>query len=56
MCCSAVLHDGDPLPLWQRVVRGGLELSITPGNHDEMIVGANAKALARVLAGHLQGA
>ncbi len=44
---------GDPLPVWRKVVRGGLEIDVTPGDHDEMISGANAKALASALARHL---
>lgn len=42
----------DPLPLWRKVMRGGLEVVVTPGNHDEMICGANATALAQALARH----
>lgn len=44
---------GDPMPVWRKVVRGGLEVDVTPGDHDEMILGANAKALALALARHL---
>lgn len=44
---------GDPLPVWRKVVRGGLEIDVTPGDHDEMISGGNAKALAVALARHL---
>lgn len=44
---------GDPLPVWRKVARGGLEIDVTPGDHDEMISGANAKALAVALARHL---
>jgi acetoacetyl-CoA synthetase len=43
----------DSLPFWRKVVRGGLDVSIMPGNHDEMISGANAKTLASALARHL---
>lgn len=45
--------DNDPLPFWRKVVRGGLEVCVTPGNHDEMITGPNAKALALALARYL---
>ena len=44
---------GDPLPVWRKVAQGGLEIDVTPGDHDEMISGANAKALAVALARHL---
>jgi acetoacetyl-CoA synthetase len=44
---------GDPLPVWRKVAQGGLEVDVTPGDHDEMIAGANAKALASALARHL---
>jgi len=47
---------GDPLPVWRKIARGGLEIDVTPGDHDEMISGANAKALAVALARHLEGA
>lgn len=50
---AAVAGDSDPLSVWRKVVCGGLEVDITPGDHDEMIVGANAKALALALARHL---
>ena len=50
---AAVPGDSDPLPVWRKVVRGGLVVSVTPGNHDEMISGPNAKALAVALARHL---
>jgi acetoacetyl-CoA synthetase len=50
---AAVPGDNDPLPVWRKVVRGGLDVSVTPGNHDEMINGANAKALAMTLASAL---
>lgn len=50
---AAIPTAGDPLPLWRKMVRGGLEVSVTPGDHDEMINGANAKALALALARHL---
>lgn len=43
---------GDPLPVWRKVARR-LEIDVTPGDHDEMISGANAKALAVALARHL---
>lgn len=43
---------GDPLPVWRKVARR-LEIDVTPGDHDEMISGANAKALAMALARHL---
>lgn len=45
---------GDALPFWRKVVRGGLDVSDTPGNHDEMISGANARALADQLAHQLE--
>jgi acetoacetyl-CoA synthetase len=44
---------GDPMPVWRKVVQGGLQVDVTPGDHDEMISGANAKALALALARHL---
>jgi acetoacetyl-CoA synthetase len=50
---AAVSGDSDPLPVWRKVVRGGLDVSVTPGNHDEMISERNAKALAVALARHL---
>jgi acetoacetyl-CoA synthetase len=50
---AAERGDSDPLPVWRKVVQGGLDVSVTPGNHDEMISGANAKALAMALAQHL---
>lgn len=50
---AAVASPGDPMPVWRKVVRGGLEVDVTPGDHDEMISGANAKALALALARHL---
>jgi acetoacetyl-CoA synthetase len=50
---AAVPGDNDPLPVWRKVVRGGLDVSVTPGTHDEMISGANAKALATALGRHL---
>ena len=43
---------GDPLPVWRKVAQR-LEIDVTPGDHDEMISGANAKALAVALARHL---
>lgn len=43
---------GDPLPVWRKVAQS-LEIDVTPGDHDEMISGANAKALAVALARHL---
>jgi len=50
---ASVPGDGDPLPVWQKLVRGGLVVDVTPGNHDEMIAGPNAQALALALARHL---
>ncbi len=50
---AAVASDSDPMPVWHRVMLGGLEVNITPGNHDEMITGANAKELAKALAAAL---
>ncbi|MET0335523.1 MAG: hypothetical protein ABW190_14725, partial [Rhizobacter sp.] len=44
---------GDPIPVWRKVARGGLQIDVTPGDHDEMIIGANAKALALALGRHL---
>ena len=43
----------DPLPFWRLVAHGGLEVCTTPGDHDEMITGTNAKALALTLARYL---
>jgi acetoacetyl-CoA synthetase len=50
---ASVAGASDPLSVWSKVVRGGLEVNVTPGDHDEMIVGTNAKALALALARHL---
>jgi acetoacetyl-CoA synthetase len=50
---AAIAIDGDPLPFWRKVARGGLEVCVLPGDHDEMIVGANAKVLAAELVRHL---
>jgi acetoacetyl-CoA synthetase len=51
----AAVQDGriDPVPFWRRVVRGGLEVIVAPGNHDEMVTGAHAKVVAAALARHL---
>ncbi|MEO8151494.1 MAG: thioesterase domain-containing protein [Rhizobacter sp.] len=46
---ASIPGNSDPLPVWRKLVRGGLEVSTTPGNHDEMISGANAKTLAMTL-------
>jgi acetoacetyl-CoA synthetase len=43
----------DPLPFWRTVASGGIEEVITPGDHDEMVTGEHARALARILARHL---
>lgn len=50
---AAEAGDGDSLPVWRKVVRGGLDISVMPGNHDQMIAGPNAKELAGALARHL---
>ena len=46
---AGVAGDNDPLPVWRKVVRGGLDVRITPGNHDDMLRGPNARALASEL-------
>jgi acetoacetyl-CoA synthetase len=50
---AAVPGNNDPLPVWRKVVRGGLDVNVTPGDHDEMICGPNAKELALALGRHL---
>jgi thioesterase domain-containing protein len=46
----------DPVPVWQRAVKGELVLETSPGDHLSIIKDANAVALARVMSRHLSGA
>ena len=46
---AGVAGDNDPLPVWRKVVQGGLDVRVTPGNHDDMLRGTNARALASEL-------
>jgi acetoacetyl-CoA synthetase len=39
----------DPLPLWRRIAKGGVEIHVTPGDHFEMIQEPNVSILARCL-------
>lgn len=50
---TAARGAGDSLPVWRKVVRGGLVVQDTPGDHDAMITGTNARALAMALGSQL---
>jgi acetoacetyl-CoA synthetase len=39
----------DPLPVWRRVVRGGLEEEQMPGPHEEMVGGPHVGVLAELI-------
>jgi acetoacetyl-CoA synthetase len=40
---------GDPMLLWRRVARGGLEVAEVPGNHEDMLVEPNLQVVAALL-------
>ncbi|HEY0632080.1 MAG TPA: non-ribosomal peptide synthetase [Thermoleophilaceae bacterium] len=44
---------GDPLPVWRRVVRGGLTVVNTPGSHADVVAEPNVRVLAERVSDHL---
>jgi acetoacetyl-CoA synthetase len=43
----------DPMPVWRRMVRGGLALEHVPGSHDAMVSGPHVPQLAELIDAHL---
>jgi thioesterase domain-containing protein len=44
---------GDPLPVWKRVVQGGLTVVNTPGSHADVVAEPNVRSLAERVSAHL---
>jgi acetoacetyl-CoA synthetase len=44
---------GDPLPVWRRVVEGGLTVVAVPGSHADVVAEPNVRSLADRLSAHL---
>jgi thioesterase domain-containing protein len=44
---------GDPLPVWRRVVEGGLAVEVVPGSHTEMLAEPNVGYLAERMSAQL---
>jgi acetoacetyl-CoA synthetase len=38
--------QGDPLPIWRRMVLGGLSVDILPGSHADVVAEPNVRLLA----------
>ena len=45
--------QGDPLPIWRRMVRGGLTVETVPGSHADVVSEPNVRALAARVSAHL---
>ncbi|MEA2124626.1 MAG: acetoacetyl-CoA synthetase, partial [Solirubrobacteraceae bacterium] len=44
---------GDPLPVWRRVVEGGLTVEQVPGSHADVVAEPNVRRLAERVSAHL---
>jgi acetoacetyl-CoA synthetase len=45
--------QGDPLPIWRRVVEGGLTVDVLPGSHADVVAEPNVRILAERVSAHL---
>jgi acetoacetyl-CoA synthetase len=45
--------QGDPLPVWRRMVRGGLTVENVPGSHADVVAEPNVRVLAEKVSAHL---
>jgi acetoacetyl-CoA synthetase len=45
--------QGDPLPIWKRMVQGGLTVDTLPGSHADVVAEPNVRVLAERVSAHL---
>jgi thioesterase domain-containing protein len=45
---------GDPLPVWRRMVEGGLTVELVPGSHADIVAEPNVRQLAKRMSAQLE--